>query len=132
MSIPIVLKTLGIFKMTTKLREHVDAQYDNLTGLTIESVHVKDEIVLFLLSDDKYTTVESTCDDDEAYIQTYSRCSDKWLLLQGFSIDFLRDNRLLTEKAIERIENDKKDREARRLKEEREEYEKLKAKFESA
>lgn len=118
--------------MTTKKREHVDAQYDNLTGLTIESVHVKDECVLFLLSGDKYTTVQATCDEDEAYVQTYEQQSDKWLLLEGFSIEFLRDNRLLTEKAIERLENEKKDREARRLKEEREEYEKLKAKFESA
>lgn len=118
--------------MATNIREHVDAQFDKLAGLTIESVHVKDDFVLFLLSNDKFTTIEATSDDDEAYINTYDQHSDMWLAFKGFSVDFLRDNRLLTDKAIERIENDKKDREARRLKEEREEYEKLKAKFESA
>jgi hypothetical protein len=118
--------------METKIREHVDAQYDNLTGLTIESVHIKNEFVLMLLSGDKFTTIEATCDDDEAYVNTYDDHSDKWLFFKGFGIKFLRDNRLIGEKAIERIENDKKDREAGRLKEEREEYEKLKAKFESA
>jgi hypothetical protein len=118
--------------METKIREHVDAQFDNLSGLAIESVHVKDDFVLFLLSDDKFTTIDATCDDDEAYISTYEEHADTWLLYKGFSIEFLRDNRLLNEKAIERIENYKKDREARRLKEEREEYEKLKAKFEPA
>ena len=115
-----------------KIREHLDAQYDDLTGLTIESVHVKDECVLFLLSGDKYTTIQATCDENEAYVQTYEQHSEKWLLLEGFSLEFLRDNRLLTAAQVERIENEKKDREARRLKEEREEYEKLKAKFESA
>tara|TARA_R110000868_G_scaffold72928_3_gene211887 strand:- start:306 stop:662 length:357 start_codon:yes stop_codon:yes gene_type:complete len=117
--------------METKIRDHVDAQYDNLTGLTIESVHVKDEFVLMLLSGDKFTTIEATCDDDEAYIQTYEQHSDKWLLLEGFSIEFLRDNRLVTEKAIEGIEKENQARQARRLADERQEYEKLKAKFES-
>jgi hypothetical protein len=114
----------------TKIREHVDAHFDKLNGLTIESVHVTDDFVLFLLSGDKFTTIEATCDDDEAYIQTYEQHSDKWLLHQGFSLEFLREHRLLTAKAIERIEKDKMDREARKLKEEREAYEKLKAKFE--
>ena len=118
--------------METKIREHVDAQFDDLAGLTIESVHVKDQCVVFLLSGDKYTTVQATCDDDEGYIYTYEQHSDKWLLYQGFSLEFLRDHGLINAKAIEGIENEKKAREARKLKEEREEYEKLKAKFESA
>ena len=118
--------------MTTKIREHVDAQFDKLTGLTIESVHVKDDFVLFLLSDDKFTTVEATCDDDEAYVNTYDEHSDLWLTYKGFSVEFIRDNRLLGEKALQRIEKDRKDREERMLKEEREKYEKLKAKFEIA
>jgi hypothetical protein len=118
--------------METKIRKHVDAQLDDLKGLTIESVHVKDELVLFLLSDNKYTTVEATGDEDKVFIQTYEQHSVKWLLLEGFSIEFLRDHRLITEKAIEGIEKEKQAREARRLKEEREEYEKLKAKFEPA
>jgi hypothetical protein len=116
--------------METKIRKHVDAQYENMTGLTIESVHVKDECALFLLSDNKYTTVHATCDDDNAYVNTFEQDPGKWLLHQGFSLEFLRNNRLITAKAIERIENEKRDREARRLEEERETYEKLKAKFE--
>ena len=118
--------------MTAKIREHVDAQFDKLTGLTIESVQVKDDFVLILLSDDKFTTIEATCDHDEAYINTYDQHSDLWLTYKGFTVEFLRDNRLISEKTVERIENDRKDREARKLKEEREAYEKLKAKFESA
>ena len=117
--------------MENKIREHLDVQFDNLKGLTIESVHLKDECVLFLLSDDKYTTVEAKCDDDEAYVQTYEQFSDKWLLLQGFSVEFLREHRLLSEKAIERIESEKQACEARRLAEERKQYEELKAKFEN-
>jgi hypothetical protein len=113
-----------------KIREHVDEHFDKLNGLTIESVHVTDDFVLFLLSDDKFTTIEATCDDDEAYVNTYDQHSDLWLTYKGFSVEFLREHRLLTAKAIERIEKDKMDREARKLKEEREEYEKLKAKFE--
>jgi hypothetical protein len=118
--------------METKIREHVDAHFDKLNGLTIESVHVTDDFVLILLSDDKFTTIEATCDDDEAYVNTYDQHSDLWLTYKGFTIEFLRENRLLTEKAIERIEKNESDREARKLKEEREAYEKLKAKFESA
>lgn len=118
--------------MTEKIREHVDAQFDKLTGLIIESVHVKDDFVLILLSNDKFTTVEATCDDDEAYVNTYDQHSDLWLTYKGFTVEFLRGNRLISEKTVERIENDRKDRAARKLKEEREEYEKLKAKFESA
>ncbi len=118
--------------MEIKIREHVNAQFDNLTGLTIESVHVKDQCVVFLLSGDKYTTVQATCDDDEGYIDTYEQHSDKWLLCQGFSLDFLCDNGLITAKAIEGIENEKKACEDRKLQEERKAYEKLKAKFETA
>lgn len=117
---------------STKIREHVDAQFDKLNGLTIESVHVKDDFALFLLSGDKFTTLEATTDDDDAYINTYDQHSDLWLTYKGFTVEFLRDNRLISEKAVARIEKDRADREARRLKEEREAYEKLKAKFESA
>lgn len=62
--------------METKIREHVDAHFDKLNGLTIESVHVTDDFVLILLSDDKFTTIEATCDDDEAYVNTYDQHSD--------------------------------------------------------
>lgn len=130
--IPLGAKTWEIFKVTTKIREHVDAQFDKLTGLTIESVYVKDDFVLILLSDDKFTTIEATCDDDEAYINTYDQHSDLWLTYKGFTVEFLRGNRLISEKTVERIENDRKDRESRKLKEEREAYEKLKAKFKNA
>lgn len=116
--------------MTTKIREHLDAQFDDMAGRVIESVHVRHSVVLFLLSGDAYATVEAGCDDDDAYVETYEQHSEKWLLYGGFAQEFLTENRLLTAAQVERIENEKKEREARTLKEEREEYEKLKAKFE--
>ena len=117
--------------MSEKTREHVDLQYDDMNGMTIEAVLVKDECVLFLLAGDKYATVQAVSDDDEAYVQTYEQHSDRWLIYSGFDVEFLRKHRLIAEKVIQRLEAEKQEREERAIAEQRKQYEELKAKFES-
>ena len=110
-------------------REHIQIDHESCKGFVIESVHHRDESILILFEGNKYTVIMSEGDEDWSYITTTHHVTAELLLHRGFTLDFIKQYRLLSDKDVEKYEIKQQEKAARKLAEEREQYEQLKAKF---
>ena len=112
-----------------KPREQIYIDDESCKGFIVESMYQREECVLILFEGNKYAVIMSEGDEDWCYIMTASNATAELLVHRGFTIDFIKEHRLLSDNDVAKYEIKKKEKSTRALAEEREQYEKLKAKF---